>query len=141
MPTLETIAHGKEGRITYTATGSGGGCYGANCFDVSYDATNATSDVTTFDSPTDFTETIPGKTTATGSFSVYVDDATVMGIADLHFDTGGTAPAFPALAVVLGVTTVTMAKICITTIGTTQDPNGVPAFVCSYVSVGTITHA
>ncbi len=137
MPTLTSIAHGKEGSITFISEGAAGvGTYGANCFDVSLEITNAAAEVTTFDTATDFTDTIPGKTSASGSFSVWVDDATAMGLADLHFDPGTD---FPALTVVLGATNVVMASVRITSIDTTQDPNGVPAFVCSYVSVGTFT--
>ncbi len=141
MPTLTSIAHGKEGSITFVSQLGGSGSYGANCFDVSLSMANNGTEVTTFDSPDDFVESIPGKTTATGSFSVWVDDTTAMGLGDFHFNTGQGAPAFPALTIVLGTTTVTLGQICITGVSSTQDPNGVPAFVCSYVSVGDFTSA
>ncbi len=134
-----TIAHGKSGTIAFTSLGAAGlGTYITNVFDASVELSNNVSEVTTFDTTLHFKDSIPGKTTASGSFSVYVDDETSMGLGDMHFDVS----SYPGpLIVDVGATTITMSAVQINGISVTQDPNGVPAFACSYVCVGTLTSA
>ncbi len=133
--TLATIIHGKSGSIDFSSIGSG--LYGTQCFDVSVDITNDSVDVSTFGmSNVDFTQSIPGNTQASGSFSVYADSGTAIGLGDLHFD---HTSSFPSLNITLGATVVTMDEICITGVTVSMDANSVPTYVCSFVSVGDFT--
>ncbi len=142
---VASIAHGRTGIVTYTASNNAGdGFHDNHVHNVSYSLVAVDHEVTTFgmsaSAPADrgHTQSIRGKMTMTGSFDTYADNTTQFDATDFTF--AHNTETFPTISIDAGETRIS-SNIIPTSATETIDPNGVTVVSVSFRSQGTVTFA